>query len=60
MLLGKGADANAESRHYGNALQAASAGYYDQTVQLLLYRGTDIEAQGGKYGSALQEALYRG
>ncbi|THY04863.1 hypothetical protein D6D03_03433, partial [Aureobasidium pullulans] len=45
---------------YGNALQAASAGGYDKTVQLLLDKGADVNAQGGRYGNALYEASVGG
>ncbi|KAF6238813.1 hypothetical protein HO173_003320 [Letharia columbiana] len=60
MLLGKGADVNAQGGYYGNALQAASQGGYDQVVQMLLDKGADVNAQGGYYGNALQAASQGG
>ncbi|KAH6870903.1 ankyrin repeat-containing domain protein, partial [Thelonectria olida] len=60
LLLEKGADVNAEGRRYGSAIQAASAGGHDKTVQLLLEKGADVNAKGGEYGSALQAASARG
>ena len=36
LLLDAGADVNAQYRHYGNALQAASAGGHEQIVKTLL------------------------
>jgi hypothetical protein len=58
--LESGADVNAQSGEYGNALQTASYRGYEQTVTLLLDRGVDVNAQGGKYGNALQAASYEG
>ncbi|THY37309.1 hypothetical protein D6C98_10763, partial [Aureobasidium pullulans] len=46
--------------HYGNALQAASAGGHDKIVQLLLDKGADVNAQGGYNGNALYAALAGG
>jgi ankyrin repeat protein len=60
LLLGKGADINAQAEKYGSALQAASAEGNDRIVELLLGKGADVNAQGGYYGSALQAALVRG
>ena len=60
LLLGKGADVNAQGGHYGNALQAASSRGYDKTVKLLLDKGADVNAQGGHYGNALQAASAEG
>ena len=60
LLLGKGADVNAQGGHYGNALQAASAGGDEKVVELLLGKGADVNAQGGYYGTALQAASVRG
>ena len=56
LLLGKGADPNAQSGEYGTALQAASYKGHPDVVQLLLESGADINAQGGYYGTALQAA----
>ena len=56
MLLDKGADVNAQSGLYRDALQAASEEGHNQIVQMLLDRGADINAQGGCYGNALQAA----
>ena len=55
-LLTKNANVNAQSRVYGNVLQAASAWGHDQIVQQLLEKGADVNAQGGHYGNALQAA----
>jgi hypothetical protein len=43
LLLGKGADVNAQGGHYGNALQAASANGHDKVVELLLSKSADSE-----------------
>ena len=50
MLLDRGVDVNAQGGYYGNALQAALAGGYDELVQILLDKGADVKAPGGKYG----------
>jgi ankyrin repeat protein len=60
LLLSAGADANAQSGYYGNALQAASGENKEQVVRILLDRGADINARGGNYGSALQAASWFG
>ena len=61
MLLGYGADVNAQGEDYANALQAASSeGDNDQIVQMLLDRGADVNAQGEGYGNALQAASSKG
>ncbi|CAN9201723.1 unnamed protein product [Alternaria alternata] len=56
LLLDAGAEVNAQGGEYGNALQAASAGGYEQVVKTLLYTGAEVNAQGGVYGNALQAA----
>ncbi|KAH7391726.1 ankyrin repeat domain-containing protein [Pyrenochaeta sp. MPI-SDFR-AT-0127] len=56
----QGADVNAQGGHFGNALQAASAGGHKEMVILLLDKGADVNAQGGYYGNALQAASFRG
>ncbi|KAI0572068.1 multiple ankyrin repeats single kh domain protein [Pyrenophora tritici-repentis] len=56
MLLGKGADINAQGGFYGNALQAASLKGHEQVVETLLDKGADVNAQSGHYGNALQAA----
>ena len=53
LLLDWGANVNAESREYGNALQAALAEGHKQIMKLLLDYGAEVNAQGGQYGSAL-------
>jgi hypothetical protein len=60
MLLEGGADVNAQGGHFGNALQAASAGGHKEVATLLLDKGADVNAQGGLYGNALQAASARG
>jgi hypothetical protein len=40
-----------------NARQAASAGGYDKTVDLLLSKSAEVNAQGGLYDTALQTAF---
>ncbi|RYP34128.1 hypothetical protein DL768_011069 [Monosporascus sp. mg162] len=60
LLLDKGADANSQGGHYGNALQAASCFGNENVVQLLLDKGADVNLQGGYYGNALQAASYGG
>jgi ankyrin repeat protein len=59
-LIDKGANVNARGGKYGNALQAASLGGYQNIVNLLLDKGADVNAQGGLYGSALQVASFGG
>ncbi|KIW21484.1 hypothetical protein PV08_02064 [Exophiala spinifera] len=60
LLLGKGANVNAQGGIYGNALQAASYHGREKVVRLLLSKGADVNAQGGECGSALQAASYNG
>ncbi|KAM7186285.1 hypothetical protein V8F33_011881 [Rhypophila sp. PSN 637] len=60
MLLEKDADVNAQDRHYGNALQAASVGGHEKVVQMLLEKDADVNAPGGHYGNALQAASVGG
>uniref|UniRef100_A0A0D2YEN9 NACHT domain-containing protein n=1 Tax=Fusarium oxysporum (strain Fo5176) TaxID=660025 RepID=A0A0D2YEN9_FUSOF len=59
-LMTEGADVNAQSGEYGNALQAASFNGNLRVVQLLLDKGADVNVEGGKYGNALQAASSRG
>ncbi|CRL19500.1 Zinc finger, ZZ-type [Penicillium camemberti] len=75
ILLGAGADVNAQGGYHGNALQAAGlngspetvqillgagADVNAQGVQILLGAGADVNAQGGEYGNALQAAARHG
>ncbi|KAL5374684.1 hypothetical protein DPSP01_011775 [Paraphaeosphaeria sporulosa] len=60
LLIDKGAEVNAQSGEYGNALHAASMGGYEATVKLLLDKGAEVNAQGGGYGNALQAASMGG
>jgi len=39
MLMDAGADVNAQGGHFGNALQAASWGGYEEVVQMLIDAG---------------------
>jgi hypothetical protein len=57
--LDKGADANAQDGHYGNALYVASVRGHEQIVKLLLDKGANVKVQGGQYGNALQAASAR-
>jgi ankyrin repeat protein len=45
ILLGKGADVNAQCGEYGNPLQAASQGGHEQVVKLLLDKGANVNAK---------------
>lgn len=58
VLIGKGADVNAQSGHFGNALQAAALVGHHEVVKLLLDKGADVNAQGGDYFNALQAASF--
>ncbi|KAL8668846.1 MAG: hypothetical protein Q9168_006543 [Polycauliona sp. 1 TL-2023] len=60
LLLSKGADVNAQSGRYGDALQAASAQGSVEIVKLLLANGADARAKGGEYGTALKAAKHFG
>jgi ankyrin repeat protein len=53
LLLGKGADVNAQGGPYGTALCAASSGGHEQVVKLLLNKGADVNAQDEDNGNAL-------
>ncbi|OCK87073.1 ankyrin, partial [Cenococcum geophilum 1.58] len=44
LLLDKGADVNAQSKDYSNALQAALERGQKQVVRLLVNKGADINA----------------
>lgn len=59
-FLNEGADVNAQSGRYGNALQVASAKGHHQIVRMLLDKGADVNAQGGRFGNALQAASHQG
>jgi hypothetical protein len=60
LLVDKGAEVNAQSGHYGNALRAASYRGHEQVVKMLLEAGAEVNAQSGHYGNALQAASYQG
>jgi ankyrin repeat protein len=60
LLLDKGANANAQGGHYGNALQAASYRGDAEVIGLLLDKGAEVNAQGGTYDNALYAASTRG
>ncbi|KAJ5510374.1 hypothetical protein N7453_002477 [Penicillium expansum] len=51
---------NNQAGFFGNALQAAAQGGYENIVQTLLDQGADIHAQGGEFGNALQAAAQGG
>ncbi|VUC26335.1 unnamed protein product [Clonostachys rosea] len=59
-LLDRGADVNAQSGLYGNALQAALHGGHLELAKGLLERGANVNAQGGNYGTAIQAASTQG
>ncbi|KAJ5387866.1 hypothetical protein N7509_010407 [Penicillium cosmopolitanum] len=56
ILLGAGADPNAQADIQGNALQAAAYNGHSKTIKILLDAGADPNAQG-EYGDALQSAV---
>ncbi|OQE32554.1 hypothetical protein PENFLA_c001G04688 [Penicillium flavigenum] len=58
LLLERGADANAQGRRYGNALQAACSGGHDKIAQMLLERGVNV--QDRRYRNTLQAACAGG
>jgi ankyrin repeat protein len=45
LLLGKGADVNAQGGEYGNALQAASYGGHEKVVEQLLGKSAVSQAR---------------
>jgi ankyrin repeat domain-containing protein 50 len=49
---------NAQSKEYGNALQAASYGGHEKMVQILINAKTDVNTQSKEYGNALQAVSY--
>ncbi|KAJ7605972.1 hypothetical protein DFH06DRAFT_1252145 [Mycena polygramma] len=55
-LLMRGADVNAQSRLYGNTLQAAAERGHTDMTRLLLEKGAEVDAAGGQYGNALWAA----
>jgi ankyrin repeat protein len=59
LLLGKGADINAQGGSHGSALQAASAKGHEQVVEILLEGGAKIDAQD-EYHSVLKAASASG
>ena len=60
MLIGAGADINAQRGRYGNALQAASYRGHEKVVQMLMNAGAKFNVQGGRYDAALQAASWKG
>ncbi|CAI7616545.1 unnamed protein product [Penicillium discolor] len=58
ILLGAGANVNAQGGYYGNALQAAAYNGSAETVKILLDTQADVNTQGGYFGNALQAAAY--
>ena len=60
LLLDNGANVNAQSEHYGNALYAASERGHEAVVKLLLDKGANVNAQSEHYGNALYATSYRG
>jgi ankyrin repeat protein len=60
LLLGKGADVNAQGGDFGNALQAASHEGHEKVIKLLLGKGADVNAQDSRFGNALHAASKEG
>ena len=60
LLLDRGAEVNAQSGVYCNALQAAASRGHEAIVRLLLERGAEVNAQGGGHRNGLQAAAFRG
>ena len=60
MKMDEGANVNMQGGYFGNALQAASAGGYEQVVKLLLRKGANINAKGGRFHNALMAAALEG
>jgi ankyrin repeat protein len=60
MLLGAGADVNAQGGEYSNVLQGAASRGKEEVVKMLLDAGADVNAQGSKYSDALQAAVLQG
>ncbi|KAL5371605.1 hypothetical protein DPSP01_014146 [Paraphaeosphaeria sporulosa] len=60
ILVGQGAEVNAQGGGCGNALHAASIGGHGEVVQALIKAGADINAQSGDSGNALQAASSEG
>jgi hypothetical protein len=60
ILLGAGANVNAQGGAYGNTLQAAALSGSAETVKILLDAQADVNAQGGQHGSPLLAAIYSG
>ena len=56
LLLGKGAEINAQSGYDGNALYVASSRGHELVVEILLDNGAEVNARGGGFGNALQAA----
>ncbi|KAF8424851.1 ankyrin repeat-containing domain protein [Tirmania nivea] len=56
LLVGRGADVNAQGGRYGNALQFAAYAGQLEVVQFLLDNGAKVNAEGGEFGYALQAA----
>ena len=60
LLLGGGANVNAESGFDGTALQAASESGREEIVGLFLKNGANVNTESGHYGTALQAASANG
>ncbi|CAI7609518.1 unnamed protein product [Penicillium viridicatum] len=60
ILIGRGADVNAQGGRYRNALHAASLRGHREIVKLLLDNGADVNAQGGAKCNALYAASEKG
>ncbi|KAL5402689.1 hypothetical protein PMIN04_012954 [Paraphaeosphaeria minitans] len=58
ILVGQGAEVNAQGGSCGNALHAASIRGHGEVVQVLIKAGADIDAQSGHSGNALQAASF--
>jgi ankyrin repeat protein len=60
LLIGHGADVDAQGGQFVNAFQAASFNGHINIVQLLIEHGANVNAQGGEYGGTLQVASFNG